>query len=223
MNEESDHLQLEHPSNRGAIINQDRVIGRTGNSETRESAQEIDFRLVTAIQSGDRTAFARLYGRYAAWMLAVAYRVLQNRRDAEDLLHDVFIEVWNKAASYDVQRGSVRGWLAIRTRSRALDRIRSLNLIRKNEAGEIESGSTTVQSAERTEIGVDHWNARRAVDRLSLNQRTVIQLSYFHGMTCQEIAEHCAIPLGTVKSRLASALNSLRDDLRAAEDNPPWT
>lgn len=177
--------------------------------------------IVAAIQAGDREAFARLYDRHAAWLLAITYRILQNRRDAEDLLHDVFIEIWDKARSYDAQRGSVRSWLAVRTRSRALDRIRALTIVRKNEASELDSHSITIEASDDSELGIDHEHARRAVDQLSPKQRTVIQLSYFQGMTCQEIADRCEIPLGTVKSRLASALHSLRDYFHPAEDGPP--
>ncbi|MGR9108276.1 MAG: sigma-70 family RNA polymerase sigma factor [Gammaproteobacteria bacterium] len=184
------------------------------------SEQEIDHDIVAAIQAGDRSAFAHLYDRHAAWLLAVAYRILGNRRDAEDLLHDVFIEVWDKARGYDPQRGSVRSWLAIRTRSRALDRIRSLKLIRNHEAVEIDHLAPAGNDSAGTETGVDHRTARRVVDALPDKQRTVIQLSYFQGLTCQEIAERCEIPLGTVKSRLASALNTLRDSLKPAEGNP---
>ncbi|MCI0654102.1 MAG: sigma-70 family RNA polymerase sigma factor [Methylococcaceae bacterium] len=185
-----------------------------------DSEQEIDLRIVAAVQAGDRKAFAELYDRHVAWLLALAYRILQNRRDAEDLVHDVFIEVWDRAGSYHAIRGSVRAWLAVRTRSRALDRIRSFKSFRKNEAGEIDSYSTTIESSDRADADVDHQTARRAVDCLSPKQRTVIQLSYFHGMTCQEIADRCEIPLGTVKSRLASAMKSLREYLNPAEDSP---
>ncbi|MGH8548315.1 MAG: sigma-70 family RNA polymerase sigma factor [Methylococcales bacterium] len=183
--------------------------------------QENDLKIVAAIQAGDREAFARLYDRHASWLLAVAYRILQNRRDAEDLLHDVFIEIWAKARSYDPQRGSVRSWLAVRTRSRALDRIRALTIVRKNEADELDSQTTMVEASDESELGIDRQIARRAVDQLSPKQRTVIQLSYFQGMTCQEIADRCEIPLGTVKSRLASALHSLRDFFHSVEDGPP--
>ncbi|MGH8497926.1 MAG: RNA polymerase sigma factor [Methylococcales bacterium] len=186
-----------------------------------DSGQDIDLRIVAAVQSGDRTAFAELYDRHAAWLLALAYRILQNRRDAEDLVHDVFIEVWDKAESYDPIRGSVRAWLAVRTRSRALDRIRSFKSFHKNEAGEIDSYSTNTESSGRADADVDHQTARRAVAYLSPKQRTVIQLSYFQGMTCQEIADRCEIPLGTVKSRLASAMNLLRKYLNPAEGSSP--
>lgn len=189
----------------------------------KDSEQDIDQQIVSAVQSGDREAFARLYDRHSAWLLAVAYRIIQNRRDAEDLLHDVFIEVWNKAASYSAERGSVRSWLAIRVRSRAVDRIRALHIARKNQTNETDTDTMILESSNKSERGIDHQKARRAVEQLSPKQRTVIQLSYFHGLTCQEISNRCDIPLGTVKSRLASALVSLRQHFDPAENSFPCT
>ncbi|MCI0653748.1 MAG: sigma-70 family RNA polymerase sigma factor [Methylococcaceae bacterium] len=202
-------------------INQERQSERIGKFNSREPESENDLEIVAAIQAGDRTAFARLYDRHANWLLALAYRILQNRRDAEDLLHDVFIEIWDKANSYDAGRGSVRSWLAVRTRSRALDRIRALTIVRKNETSELNTHATMIEISDTSESGIDQQNARRAVETLSPKQRTVIQLSYFQGMTCQEIADRCQIPIGTVKSRLASALHSLRDYFNPAEDGSP--
>jgi RNA polymerase sigma-70 factor (ECF subfamily) len=81
--------------------------------------------LVRAVADGDRASLAQLYDRYAPSLMAVGCRILGERREAEDLLHDVFIEVWQKAAGFDPQRGSVRAWLVMRTRSRARDRKKS--------------------------------------------------------------------------------------------------
>lgn len=187
------------------------------------SEQEIDRRTLSGVKTGDRQAFARLYDRHAAWMMAVAYRILQNRRDAEDLLHDVFLEIWKRAETYNPERGTVRTWLAVRLRSRAIDRIRALSRRRgkpANENDERRSGDTE-QSALEPEINVDYACARRAVNLLPSKQRTVIHLSYFQGLTCQEISDRCQIPLGTVKTRLASGILSLRQQLHSAEDDSP--
>lgn len=179
--------------------------------------QKIDRQILCAVQSGDQQALGRLYDRHSDWMLAVAYRILQNRRDSEDLLHDVFVEVWNKAGSYNAERGSVRCWLAIRIRSRALDRIRALNKVRNKQADDFEYEATKMSITDESETSVDYLNARRAVEQLSPNQRLVIQLGYFQGLTCQEISDCCEIPLGTVKSRLAAALVCLRQQLSTRE------
>lgn len=171
---------------------------------------DTDQHIIKAVQQGNREAFAELYDQHNAWLMAVAYRILQNRRDAEDLLHDVFLEIWKKAASYDPKRGTVRSWLAIKIRSRALDRHRALSTARKHvseQAGlEIESVSTTNE----TSHVADHNLARHMLEQLTPDQRSIIELSYFEGFTCQEIANQCQIPLGTVKSRLLRAMQTLR-------------
>ena len=199
-------------------IHHDRTNDHTKRFKVQESEQEIDQILIAAIRMRDRNAFGQLYRRHTPWMMALAYRILQNQGDAEDLLHDVLIEVWDKAATYDPQRGSVRSWLAVRTRSRALDRIRALKWIRKNQSEESASDHLAMESTETLENELDRSFARGALDSLSPKQRSVLQMNYFQGLTCQEIAERNQIPLGTVKSRLSTALRALRSYLKSTED-----
>lgn len=181
------------------------------------SDAETDLGIIKAIQQGNREAFAELYDQHNAWLMALAYRILQNQRDAEDLLHDVFVEIWKKAASYEPKRGTVRSWLAIKIRSRALDRIRMLKTIKKHiveqPAIEIEFQTTTLE----TEIicSIEHSEARKLLEKLTPVQRDVIELSYFRGFTCQEIANHCQLPLGTVKSGLLRAIKVLRKEFNS--------
>ena len=177
------------------------------------SDADTDQRIIRAIQQGNREAFAELYDQHSTWLLAVAYRILQNRRDAEDLLHDVFLEIWKKAASYDPNRGTVRSWLAVKIRSRALDRHRALKTVKKHVVEQTNSeidGIEWVPTADETDCVVDHDAARKMLEQLTPAQRSVIELSYFEGFTCQEIANQCQIPLGTVKSRLLRAMQVLR-------------
>src|SRR5262245_50133881 len=93
--------------------------------EVAQVADERDTVLVAAVAAGDRGALARLYDRYAVTLLAVGQRILGGRREAEDLVHDVFLEAWRQASGYDPARGTVRAWLLVRLRSRALDRHRA--------------------------------------------------------------------------------------------------
>ena len=97
------------------------------------SDDETDQRIIKAIQQGNHDAFAELYDRHNAWLMAVSYRILKNRLDAEDLLHDVFVEIWKKSTSYDSTRGTVCNWLAVKIRSRALDRLRALRTVHKHK------------------------------------------------------------------------------------------
>ena len=172
------------------------------------SDDETDQRVIKAIQQGKHDALAELYDRHNSWLMAVAYRILDNRLDAEDLLHDVFVEIWKKSASYDSTRGTVCSWLAVKIRSRALDRLRALRAVHKNKMvlATLEHNST----APEIECVVNHALARQMLDQLTPNQRTVIEFSYFRGFTCQEIANHCHMPLGTVKSVLLRAIQVLQ-------------
>ena len=173
-----------------------------------------DAPLLEAIQQGDQAALAELYDRYAGLMTGVAVKLLNNRKDAEDLVHDVFIEAWQKCASYDPERGSVRSWLMVRLRSRASDRRRSLSSARDHAV----LLSVSAEPEERDEVLelMAQAQAHSLLESLDLEQRRVVDLAYFEGLTNRDIAERCNIPLGTVKSRLSRAIRALRDRADAA-------
>ncbi|HEX5067813.1 MAG TPA: sigma-70 family RNA polymerase sigma factor [Myxococcota bacterium] len=171
-----------------------------------------DLELIHAMETGDRNAVGHLYDRHAPAMLGVASRILRDRRDAEDLVHDVFVEAWRKASSFSEVRGSVRSWLLVRTRSRAIDRLRSLEVARRHvrsEAAQTGDGGAAVPANDPSATP-DQRRARAALDALPQPQREVLELAYFEGLTCSEIAARCDAPLGTVKSRLAAGMRELR-------------
>ena len=172
-----------------------------------------DARSLDALAGGDRGALAELYDRHASAMLAVAIRILRNRQDAEDLLHDVFVEVHDKAGQYDPARGSVRSWLIVRVRSRAIDRQRSLAVARRHAMARAADAAEPEAELPRSWDGVDQARARRALDGLPEEQRVLVELGYFEGLSHAEMAAHCGIPIGTVKSRLTAALRKLRSAL----------
>jgi RNA polymerase sigma-70 factor (ECF subfamily) len=174
--------------------------------------------LVGALQQGDRSALAALYDRHASRMLGVAYRILQDRRDAEDVVHDVFIEVWHKAASYNADRGTVIAWLMTRLRSRAVDRARALALARQHAMAASSRPAQAVEQSSATGRLPEFLSVHQALEQLTEVQRTVLELAYFRGMTYQDIAAQCAIPLGTVRSRLATAIMKLRRILLSKEE-----
>lgn len=167
-----------------------------------------DVALVAAMARGDRAALARIYSRYGGLLLALALRILRERNEAEDLLHDVFLEAWRCAKDFDPERGSVRTWLAIRTRSRALDRKKSARVSRN--AGD--TGLDTLSSS-ASQPSPDAPRVRDALATLTPEQRRVVDLAYFEGMSCSEIAAKIGVPIGTVKSRLAAGLHRLREAL----------
>ncbi len=171
-----------------------------------------DVLLVRAIAGGDRQALARLYDRYAPVLLALGLRIIRDRREAEDLLHDVFLEVWRSAKDYEVTRGRVRTWLIIRMRSRALDVTKSARISRRSADPEVID-----RMAAEGEAGgsPDRHRVLAALAALTADQRQVLELAYFEGQSCSEIAERIGIPIGTVKSRLAAGLGKLRHTLGA--------
>lgn len=176
------------------------------------AADDDDVALVRAVAAGDRAALARLYDRYASILLALALRIIRDRREAEDLLHDVFLEVWRSAKDYDLARGRVRTWLIIRMRSRALDVTKSARVSRRSGDPEVLDRMV----AEGDVAGSpDRQRVRAALAELSADQRQVLELAYFDGQSCSEIAERIGIPIGTVKSRLAAGLGKLRQTLGA--------
>src|SRR2546426_6293662 len=168
-----------------------------------------DAALVRAMAAGDRDALAKLYDRHSSILLGLAMRIVRERREAEDLLHDVFLEAWRHAKDFDPKRGRVRTWLAIRMRSRALDLQKSARVSRNaGDAGlEIVPDDTERASP-------DHGRVRGALGELGADQRRVLELAYFEGLSCTEIAARIAIPVGTVKSRLAAGLSRLRQLVR---------
>lgn len=181
------------------------------------SDDDDDVRLVRAIAAGDRAGLAALYDRYAPILLGLAMRIIRDRREAEDLLHDVFLEVWRSARDYDLTRGRVRTWLVVRMRSRALDVLKSARVSRRS--GDAEALDRMVAEPEPGEAP-DRRRVRAVLAELTAEQRRVLELAYFDGLSCSEIATQLAIPIGTVKSRLAAGLGRLRQLLGARPARP---
>jgi len=168
----------------------------------------LDAELVAKMADGDRSALATLYGRHSSVLMGLALRIVRSRLEAEDLLHDVFLEAWRSAKSFDPKRGRVRTWLAIRMRSRALDLQKSARVSRN--AGD--AGLDQLVD-DRTGASPDHARVREALADLSPEQRRMLELAYFEGLSCSEIATRVATPIGTVKSRIAAGLERLRGRL----------
>jgi RNA polymerase sigma-70 factor (ECF subfamily) len=179
-----------------------------------------DVTLISGAAAGDRDCLAGLYDRYAPALLAIGRRILGDRREAEDLLHDVFIEVWRQAADYDESRGTVRAWLLMRMRSRALDRRKAAAFSKRADLPAPDAIAAAVgdsHSGEDPELGADRDAVRRALAELPAEQRQVLELGYFEGLSSSEIAERVRAPIGTVKSRVAAALTKLRQGLMPDE------
>lgn len=169
--------------------------------------------LMSGIAGGDRDALARLYDRYAGMLIAVAEKLLGNAREAQDLVHDVLLEVWRSAGDYDASRGTVRAWILVRLRSRAADRRKSPATSRVVALDPAKLGEPVAAAGEDPALGPDREKVRRALAALPEDQRAVLELGYFEGLSSSEIAARLAVPIGTVKSRVAAALGKLRQGL----------
>jgi RNA polymerase sigma-70 factor, ECF subfamily len=172
-----------------------------------------DIAIVRAMARGDGAALAQLYDRYAGTMLALAQRIVGRGAEAEDVIHDVFLETWRHSADYDAARGSVKSWLLLRTRSRSLDVQKSAR-VSKKAAGLDDAWLAELGDPSRdTTASADQGRVRQVLLALSPEQREVLLLGYFEGLSSSEIAERVGVPLGTVKSRVAAALSALRGAL----------
>ncbi len=169
---------------------------------------ELDAQLVAKMAAGDRAALSSLYERHSGVLLGLAMRIVRSRLEAEDLLHDVFLEAWRSAKDFDPKRGRVRTWLAIRMRSRALDLQKSARVSRN--AGD---AGLELLVDERDGASPDHARVRAVLAELGPDQRKVLELAYFEGLSCTEIAARVSVPVGTVKSRIAAGLDRLRSGM----------
>ena len=190
-------------------------------SLSREAAPAVagDAALVAAIAAGDRDALARLYDSYSPLLFGLAKRILGNVAAAEDLIHDVFLEVWLHAAEYSPERGSVPAWLTVRARSRALDRLGKSS--RDARAVERASNERPEATAAVAPASVDGARVRQAAQTLPEELVAVLELAYFEGLSSSEIAARLQTPIGTVKSRMARALALLREAMGPRERSAP--
>ncbi len=176
--------------------------------------------LVAAVAAGDATALGLLYDRFSGMLLGLAHRVLGDASDAEEILQEAFLQVWNQAGRYDPGRSSVSTWLVLITRSRAIDRLRSRKVKDRTLLGvqqEERGGHTSPEGVGDVLRQQRRRRLRREMAQLPPEQRQVLEMAFFRGMTQSEIAERTGTPLGTVKTRSLLAMRKLRqamsDDL----------
>lgn len=176
------------------------------------NAMTSDLALVTAIRSGDQGAMAALYDRYSSIVYAVALRVLQDTGAAEDVLQDIFMQLWRNPGAFDASRGNMAAWLAVIARHRAIDSLR-----RRRPENDIDDVIVSVEpdmasDADRSRA-MD--KVRGALETMAPPQRSALEMAYFEGLTHTEIAQKTGEPLGTIKTRIRTGLLSLRKVLAA--------
>jgi RNA polymerase sigma-70 factor (ECF subfamily) len=177
--------------------------------ETEAEVRASDAALMDRIMQRDETALEALYDRYAGMLSSVLNRILRDKQASEEILQDIFFQLWRSAARFDASRGSLGGWLMVIARNRAISRLR-----RHNPAAgeELQEGVVTSPFSLETVVAQQQMlgKVKGAMEALPKEQRAAVELAYFEGLTHSEIAERTGDPLGTVKTRLRTALETLK-------------
>jgi len=180
--------------------------------------------LIQNIVAKDVKSFEQFYDTYSGLSMTMAMRILRDSTRAEEVVQDVFLEIWNKAAQYQSKRGAPEAWIIVLTRSRAIDKLRgSKNKDQKTVALEETLESVLhIPQGGAAFAGMDvRLHVSGLMEKLSNEQRTALEMAYFDGMTQTEIAQTLALPLGTVKTRLRDGMQRLKALLYQHEGNQP--
>lgn len=172
-----------------------------------------DAALIDRVVAKDETALAALYDRYGGMLLSVVNRILRDQQAAEEILQDIFYQLWRTASQFDISRGSVPGWLVVIGRNRAI------SYLRRHIPSQ---GEELVENTVVLPVNLESKAAQKqllarvkgALEGLPKEQRAAVELAYFEGMTHSEIARRTGDPLGTVKTRLRSAMEALKRNLQ---------
>jgi RNA polymerase sigma-70 factor (ECF subfamily) len=183
----------------------------------------VDIQLIRRVVARDAVAIGELYDRHNRLLYGLIHRILRDRAEAEEVLQEVFVQVWTRADTYDVRIGPPAAWLVRIARNRAIDRLRA-TAVRARTAenapppAPVESPETRAQASERQQ------QVARALNALPAEQRQLIEEAYFLGLTQSELADRFGLPLGTVKTRVRTAMMTLRGELQhimvGASDKP---
>jgi RNA polymerase sigma-70 factor (ECF subfamily) len=186
-----------------------------GDEQGRATRDDQDARAMRRICDGDDAGLAELYDRYAPMAMGLALRITRDELEAQDVVHDAFVAVVERAEQYRVERGSVVAWLVATVRNLSLDRMR-----RRTRRGQITEEElrhvppeVVADPEHMTVVEQQRLAVRRALEKLPRSQRETLEVAFFEGLSYPEIAERQNIPLGTVKSRAARALTALRGAL----------
>jgi RNA polymerase sigma-70 factor (ECF subfamily) len=184
----------------------------SGAQDKLQPAGQEDSSLLTLVQTGDEQAMASLYDRYSRLVYSVALRVLRDPPAAEDVLQEVFMQIWRNPDSFTAARGSLGGWLAIVSRNRSIDTLRRKRPTTNVEDVVLASPYNLANEAESNSL---MELARSVIHKLPTEQRKTLEMAFFDGLTHSEIAEMTGDPLGTVKTRIRSGLLTLRKAFQA--------
>jgi RNA polymerase sigma-70 factor (ECF subfamily) len=200
--------------------NEDRKRSRTFGMTrpAQESDNEFEARLINRIAEGDDSAFTALYKRFSGSLYGMAFRMTNDAKEAEDVLQEGFTYIWRKAGTYDPNRSSPFAWAVMITRNKAIDRLRVRQRIEKLRE-RVTAEETFYQNRDEASADEPTLRERGAIVRsalqdIPLEQRQALELSFFGGLTHEQIAERLDTPLGTIKARIRRGLLRLRDCLK---------
>ncbi len=170
--------------------------------------------LVLLLQRRDQQAFSYLYDNYAPALNGVIFRMVEDKSLSEDILQEVFIKIWNNFSSYDKSKGRLFTWMINLTRNLTIDTMRSKGYKKQSKISGDENSVNNLQTADDRIDKFDAMGIRKQLSNLKPDQKIVIDLAYFNGLTQEEIAKEMGIPLGTVKTRMRAAILELRKMLK---------
>ena len=196
----------------------------TARAPVLEPGEPTDLELMQSIQNEDPEALSKLYDRYNGILKALILRVIHNESEADDLLQEIFMEIWNQARNFSAHKGKPLGWMVTLARRRAIDGLRKKQAYARAEErlqSETEQQPDAwVHNTTQEEISFGDTRAliRKVIDGLPPAQQQAIELAFFRGMSQREIAANTNTPLGTVKTRLELGLKKIYDGLKELQD-----
>lgn len=166
---------------------------------------------LSRMRSGDESALARLYDESAGFLYGIALKMTANAADAEEVVSDVYLQVWRGSLSWNAERGSIFVWMSMMCRSRCIDKIRSRAAHARLEVALTQAAAST--SDDETVASIERHALRRAMEKLAQPERELLTLAFFSGLTHTELSAKLNAPLGTVKARLRRAVERLRCEI----------
>ena len=166
--------------------------------------------LILLLQARDQSAFSYLYDNYAAALNGVVFRFVEDEHLREDILQEAFIKIWNNFSQYDSSKGRLFTWIVNLTRNLTIDTLRSKGFKKQQKISTDENSVLNFQDSQHGIDKFDYIGLRKQINTLKPEQKSIIDLAYFNGYTQEEISKEIGIPLGTVKTRMRTAILELR-------------
>ncbi len=170
--------------------------------------------LVHLLKNKDRSAFSYLYDNYSPALFGIIFRMLENRELAEDVLQEAFVKIWNNFSNYDNSKGRLFTWMINITRNLTIDTLRSKGYKKQAKIQNTENAVDNITDDSTNSASFDALGIRKHLTLLKNDQKQIIDLAYFGGFTQNEISKHLDIPLGTVKTKMRTAIMELRKILQ---------